>query len=150
MKIIALKDNKDRGYTVYHEDFPSVITQVEKLEDANQVLADIFEDIMLHTKIEEHEHKNMSLNQLFRGKKVRKQLGYGKFITLTISDIKENFHKYSNNKVVFKNYTVTFTNGETEIFDSLEDINFYTPLVQKIINKLIRITIHRVPSYKRI
>ena len=57
MRIIALKDIKGRGYTIFHRDFPSVVAQIENLEDANQKLADIFNDIMLNTIVEEKEVK---------------------------------------------------------------------------------------------
>lgn len=53
MKIIAVRDSKSRGYTVYHEDFPEVIAQVENLKDANQRLADTFKGIMMHSQVEE-------------------------------------------------------------------------------------------------
>ena len=76
----------------------------------------------------------MSLNNLFKGKKVRKQLGYNKSVILTIADIKENVHRDSRNQPVFKNYTVKYTNGEVEHFNSLEKIDFCTPLLQKITN----------------
>lgn len=52
MKIIAIKDSKNRGYTVYHEEFPEVVAQVEDLKDANQTLSDIFEVIMTSAKVE--------------------------------------------------------------------------------------------------
>lgn len=61
MKIIAIKDSKDRGYTVFHADFPSVITQVENLEDAKPHLAAMFHDIIMHTPIEEKELKEVKL-----------------------------------------------------------------------------------------
>jgi len=66
----------------------------------------------------------MGLNTLFKGKKVIRRLGYGRTVTLKIADIKENVHKYSNGIVAFVNYTVKFTNGETEIYNSLDDIEF--------------------------
>ena len=64
------------------------------------------------------------LNKLFKGKKVRKALGYGKSVKLKIMDIKENIHRYTNGQVAFKNYTVEFSNGTTEIFNSLNEIDF--------------------------
>ena len=69
----------------------------------------------------------MGLNTLFKGKKVIKRLGYGRTVTRKIADIKENVHKYSNGIVAFVNYSVTFTNGELEIFNSLNDIEFKKP-----------------------
>ena len=66
----------------------------------------------------------MSLNTLFKGKKVKTPLGYGKSVTRKIEDIKENVHKYTNGKVVFVNYSVKFTNDESIIFNSLNDIEF--------------------------
>ena len=71
----------------------------------------------------------MSLNILFKGRKVKKQLGYGRVVKRKISDITENVHRYINGKVVFVNYTVKFTNGETEIYNSLNDIDFVKPLL---------------------
>lgn len=66
----------------------------------------------------------MSLNQLFKGRIIKKSLGYGKFKKLKIADIKENVHKLTNGEVVFKNYSVILPNEELEIFDSLDDIVF--------------------------
>lgn len=66
----------------------------------------------------------MSLNTLFKGRRVKKQLGYGEATTRRIADIKENIHKYSNGEVVFVNYSVKFKNGDEEIFNSLDDIEF--------------------------
>ena len=51
MKIIAIKDPKGRGYTAFHADFPSVVTQAESLEDVREGLANIFHDIMMNTEI---------------------------------------------------------------------------------------------------
>ena len=66
----------------------------------------------------------MSLNIVLKGRKVKLNLGYGKSVTRKISSIKENIHRYSNGDVVFKNYTVDFTNGDQQIYNSLDDINF--------------------------
>jgi len=55
MKIIAIKDLKDKGYTAYHADFPAVIIQTETTEEINQKLADIFHDIMMNSKVIETE-----------------------------------------------------------------------------------------------
>lgn len=66
----------------------------------------------------------MSLDQLFKGKRVMKDLGYKKFKLLKIESIKENIHRYSDKKVAFKNYSVIYVGGELEIFNSLDDINF--------------------------
>ena len=55
MKIIAIKDPKDKGYTAYHKDFPSVITQVEDLSEIKENLSNIFHDIMHGSEIEEHK-----------------------------------------------------------------------------------------------
>ena len=71
----------------------------------------------------------MSLNTLFKGRKVKKQLGYGKVVKRKIDDIKENVHRYTNGEVVFVNYSVKFTNGDTEIYKSLDDIDFVKPLL---------------------
>jgi len=55
MKIIAIKDSKSGGYTAYHADFPSVITQTETTEEIKQNLTDIFHDIIMNSEINEHE-----------------------------------------------------------------------------------------------
>lgn len=66
----------------------------------------------------------MSLNTLFKGKRVRRQLGYRRSVKLKIADIKENIHRYSNGMVALRNYTVKFTNREVVIYNSLDDIDF--------------------------
>jgi predicted RNase H-like HicB family nuclease len=55
MKIIAIKDSKDGGYTAFHADFPSVVVQTETTEEINQKLADIFHDIMMNSEVDEEE-----------------------------------------------------------------------------------------------
>ena len=60
MKIIALKDIKDRGYTAYHTDFPSVVVQTETIEEIPERLSNIFQDIMKNTMIEIKEIKNIA------------------------------------------------------------------------------------------
>ena len=55
MKIIAIKDSKSGGYTAYHADFSSVITQTETTEEIKQNLTDIFHDIIMNSEINEHE-----------------------------------------------------------------------------------------------
>jgi predicted RNase H-like HicB family nuclease len=60
MKIIALKDSKDRGYTAFHRDFPSVITQCETLEEVKENLVNAFTDILMHSDVEEKELKDVT------------------------------------------------------------------------------------------
>ena len=79
----------------------------------------------------------MSLNTILKGRKVKTDLGYGKSVIRTISDIKENIHKFSNGVVVFKNYSVYFTNGDLKIYKSLDDINFVQPLFRTIISPFL-------------
>jgi len=55
MKIIAIKDSKSGGYTAYHADFPSVVTQTETIEEIKQNLTNIFHDIIMNSEINEHE-----------------------------------------------------------------------------------------------
>ena len=53
MKIIAIKDSKSRGYTAFHADFPSVVTQTETFEEIKQNLTNIFHDIIMNSEIVE-------------------------------------------------------------------------------------------------
>ena len=78
----------------------------------------------------------MSLNVLFKGKKVNIHLEYNKVVRLKIADIKENIHKYTNGDVAFVNYSILFTNGEIKIYNSLNDIDFSKPIFSRL-NKLI-------------
>jgi len=55
MKIIAIKDSKSGGYTAYHTDFPSVVTQTETVEEIKQNLTNIFHDIIMNSEIDEKE-----------------------------------------------------------------------------------------------
>ena len=55
MKIIAIKDPKDGGYTAFHADFPSVVVQTETTEEINQKLADVFHDIIMGSEVNEKE-----------------------------------------------------------------------------------------------
>jgi predicted RNase H-like HicB family nuclease len=57
MKIIAIKDPKDRGYTAFHADFPSVVIQTETTEEIKQHLIDVFHDIIMGSEIFETELK---------------------------------------------------------------------------------------------
>lgn len=61
MKIIAIKDSKSSGYTAYHADFPSVVTQTETLEEIKQNLTNIFHDIIMNSEIDEHEFKGTTI-----------------------------------------------------------------------------------------
>ena len=80
----------------------------------------------------------MGLNTLFKGRKVRITLGYGKSVILTINSINENVHRYINGEAPFLNYTVHFTNKEERIFNSLDDINFVKPTFFECLkNKLL-------------
>ena len=55
MKIIAIKDSKSGGYTAYHADFPSVVIQTETTDEIKENLTNVFHDIIMNSKIDEHE-----------------------------------------------------------------------------------------------
>lgn len=57
MKIIAIKDSKDRGYTAFHADFPAVVIQTETTEEIKQHLIDVFHDMIMGSDIHETELK---------------------------------------------------------------------------------------------
>ena len=50
-----MKDPKNKGYTAFHADFPSVVVQSETIEEINQLLADVFYDIIMNSKIKSVE-----------------------------------------------------------------------------------------------
>lgn len=58
MKIIAIKD-KEGGYTIFHADFPSVITEVETLEVAQDSLLKVFNDIIINSDVEVKEIRDL-------------------------------------------------------------------------------------------
>ena len=57
MKIVAIKDVEDGGYTAFPAQFPSVVIEADTLEEIKEKLSNAFHDIMMGSDIEEYESK---------------------------------------------------------------------------------------------
>ena len=60
MKIAIFKDKKSGGFTAFHTDSPSVIVQVDNVEDIKEKLSDVFHDIMMGSEIEQWDSDDFS------------------------------------------------------------------------------------------
>lgn len=55
MRIIAIRDPKDGGYTAFHEHFPSVVVESNNMDDIRDKLINSFHDIIKNSKVESME-----------------------------------------------------------------------------------------------
>ena len=73
------------------------------------------------------------LNNLFKGKKVKKSLGYGKYVILEIANIEERTHRFSNgNSAMRNNWMITFTSGDVVCVERLDDLPFVKPFFKRV------------------